>query len=248
LDLGKLVKKHMMCYVGREDIRKATKSSFVGGIEVIFRKEKEVIDLITKHLDKVEECLATALRAVETYINGDISEAKALALQVDNIETEADLIRYNIRDRLYSGAYLPMVREDIYNLVESMDKVADAAEACCDFFLDQRPEIPEDMKDQFLHVAQESFSVMSSLKEGMLAYVEGEGDVKTIREKAKQIGVKESDVDRIEWDLTRQIFTSSLDHAHRIHLRLCLDTIVEISDRGEDAADQLELATMKMRV
>lgn len=219
-----------------------------GGIKVIFKKEKEVINLIIKHLDKVEECLATALKCVETYISGNITEAKALALKVDNMETQADFIRYNIRDRLYSGAYLPMLREDIYNLIERMDKVDDAAEACCDFFLDQRPEIPQDMKDQFLCVAQESFGIMGPLKEGMLKYLEGEGDVDVIREKAKQVGIKESDVDKLEWDLTRQIFTSSLDYGHKIHLRLCLDTIVEISDRGEDAADQLELATMKLSV
>lgn len=215
---------------------------------MLFKKEKEVIDLITKHLDKVEECLATALKCIETYLSSNIPEAKALALKVDNMETQADFIRYNIRDRLYSGAYLPMVREDIHRLIESIDKVDDAAEACCDFFLDQRPEIPEDMKDEFLRVARESFGIMEPLKEGMLGYIEGEGDVDFIREKAKEVGVKESDVDKIEWDLTRQIFTSSLDYGHKIHLRLCLDTIVEISDRAEDAADQLELATIKSRV
>jgi len=215
---------------------------------VIFKKEKEVIDLVIKHLDKVEESLATALKCVETYLSGNIPEAKVLALKVDNLETQADFIRYNIRDRLYLGAYLPMVREDIYSLVERMDKVDDAAEACCDFFLDQRPEIPQDMKDQFLSVARESFSIMVPLKEGLLTYFEGEGDIDIIREKAKQVGVKESDVDKIEWDLTRHIFTSSLDYGHKIHLRLCLDTIVEISDRAEDAADQLEMATMKSRV
>jgi len=215
---------------------------------VLFKKEKEVIDLIIKHLDKVEESLATALKTVETYLSRNISEAKALALKVDNLETQADFIRYNIRDRLYSGAYLPMIREDIHNLVESLDKVDDAAEACCDFFLDQRPEIPPDMKDEFLRVARESFGIMKPLKEGALTYIEGEGDIDTIREKAKQVGIKESEVDKIEWDLTRQIFTSSLDYGHKIHLRLCLYTIVEISDRAEDAADQLELATMKTRV
>lgn len=215
---------------------------------MIFKREKEVIDLIIKHLDKVEESLSTALKCVKTYISGDIPEAKVLALKVDNMETQADFIRYNIWDRLYSGAYLPMVREDIYNLVESIDKVDDAAEACCDFFLDQRPEIPDGLKDQFLRVAHESFDIMKSLKEGMLSYVEGDGDVDLIRGKAKEVGVKESDVDKIEWELTRQIFTSSLDYGHKIHLRLCLDTIVEISDRAEDAADQLELVTMKSRV
>jgi predicted phosphate transport protein (TIGR00153 family) len=215
---------------------------------MIFKKEKEVIDLVIKHLNAVENSLATAMKCVETYLRDDIAMAKILARKVDGIETEADFIRYNIREQLYLGAYLPMVREDIHNLVESMDKVDDAAEACCDFFLDQRPEIPQDMRDEFLRLAQESFSIIGPLKAGLLTYFDGEGDPRTIRKKAKQVGIRESDVDKMEWDLTRRIFTSSLDYGRKIHLRLCLETIVEISDRAEDAADQLELATMKSRV
>jgi predicted phosphate transport protein (TIGR00153 family) len=219
-----------------------------GGIKVIFKKEKEVINLILKHINTVEESLATAMETVETYLKGDIPEAKSLALKVDRIETQADFIRYTIRDKLYLGAYLPMIREDIYNLIENIDRVCNAAEACCDFFLDQRPEIPEGLKPQFLRMAQESFGIIGPLKEAMLSYLEGGGKFKVIREKAKQVGIKESDVDKIEWDLTRNIFTSPLDWGHKVHLKLCLDLIVEISDRAEDAADQLELATIKSRI
>jgi predicted phosphate transport protein (TIGR00153 family) len=215
---------------------------------VIFKREKEVIDLILKHLNTAEECLRTAMETVETYLKGEIPEAKSLALKVDGIETQNDYIRYDIRDKLYSGAYLPMIRGDIYNVVERIDKVCDAAEACCDFFLDQRPEIPEGLKPQFLRVAQESFGIFIPLKEALEDYL-GEGSkIEVIRERAKQVGIKESDVDKIEWDLTREIFTSSLDWGHKVHLRLCLHTIVEISDRAEDAADQLELAVIKSRV
>jgi predicted phosphate transport protein (TIGR00153 family) len=217
-------------------------------MKVFFRREKEVIDLILKHLNTVEEGLKTAMETIDTYLKGDIPEAKALALKVDGIETEADFVRYTIQDKLYSGAYLPMVRGDIYNLVERIDKVCNAAEACCDFFLDQRPEIPEGLKPQFLRVAQESFGVFVPLKEALENYL-GEGSkVKVIREKAKQVGIVESEVDKLEWDLTREIFTASLDWGHKVHLRLCLDTIVEISDRAEDAADRLELAVIKSRV
>ena len=215
---------------------------------MIFKKEKKVIDLIFKHLNTVEECLTTAVETVATYLKGKIPEAKSLALKVDGIETRADFVRYSIRDKLYSGAYLPMIREDIYTVVEKIDKVCDAAEACCDFFLDQRPEIPEELKPQFLRVTQESFGILAPLKDAMVNYVDEGGTIRLIREKAKQVGIKESDVDKIEWDLTRQIFTSSLDWGHKVHLRLCLDTIVEISDRAEDAADQLELVIIKSRV
>jgi predicted phosphate transport protein (TIGR00153 family) len=215
---------------------------------VFFRREKEVIDLILKHLNTVEECLTTAMETIETYLKGEIPEAKALALKVDGIETEADFVRYTIQDKLYSGAYLPMIRGDIYNLVERIDRVCNAAEACCDFFLDQRPEIPEELKPQFLQVAKESFGIFVPLKEALENYLGERAKVEVIREKAKQVGIVESEVDKLEWDLTREIFTRSLDWGHKVHLRLCLDTIVEISDRAEDAADRLELAVIKSRV
>ena len=215
---------------------------------MIFKKEKKVIDLILRHVSTAEECLTTAMETVETYLKGDILKAKALALKVDGIETQNDSIRYSIRDKLYSGAYLPRIRGDIHNVVERIDKVCDAAEACCDFFLDQRPEIPEGLKPQFLRVAQESFGIFVPLKEAIESYLGEGGKVEVIRERAKQVGIIESDVDKIEWDLTREIFTSSLDWGHKVHLRLCLDTIVEISDRAEDTADQLEIAVIKSRI
>ena len=74
---------------------------------MIFKKEKEVIDLILKHLNTVEESLTAAMKTVETYLKGEIPEAKSLALKVDGIETQADFARYTIRDKLSSGAYLP---------------------------------------------------------------------------------------------------------------------------------------------
>lgn len=212
---------------------------------IIFKKEKEVIKLIVRHLEKVEECLSVAMKALQAYLKGNIKEAKVLARQVDSIETEADNIRHDIRDKLYSGAYLPLLREDIYKLVESIDKVANAGEACCDFFLDQRPEIPDTLKSSFIIAVQESLGIVTPLKHGVLCFLKGECSIEVVRGHSFEVGVKESDVDKIEWDLTKEIFTSNMDYGQKIHLKLCLDTIVEISDRAEDAAGQVELATLK---
>jgi uncharacterized protein Yka (UPF0111/DUF47 family) len=56
---------------------------------VIFKKEKEVIGDIVEHLNAVEAGVKTALRAVETYLEGDITESKALGRKVDDIESQA---------------------------------------------------------------------------------------------------------------------------------------------------------------
>jgi predicted phosphate transport protein (TIGR00153 family) len=215
---------------------------------MIFKKEKEVVGDMIEHINAVEASAKTAIRSIEAYLEGDISKSKDLQRRVDDIETQADLIRYGIRDRLYSGAYLPLYRESVYKLVESMDKVSNAAEACCDFFLGQSIEIPNPLKSQFIAICRSCFGIVSPLRDAMLAFIEGDTDVSGIQAKAKQVGFVESNVDEMEWELTREIFTSSLDYAHKVHLKLCLDTIVEIADRAEDAADELEMQTVKSMV
>ena len=212
---------------------------------MIFKKEKEVIGMIIKYLDVAEECLLSAENAIQSYISDNIQDAKVLARKTRELESEADLIRYEIRDKLYSGAYLPLLREDIYKLVESIDKVANAGEACCDFFLNQRPVIPDELKPAFVEVVRESLGIIDNLKLAVLCYLKGDCKIETVRDHTKEIGMQESRVDKFEWDLTKAIFTSDMDFAHQLHLKHCLDYIVEVSDRAEDAGDQLELAVLK---
>ena len=215
---------------------------------ILFKKEKEVIELILKHLDVIEDVIKSGLKTIEFYLDANISEAKVWARKTRSTESEADLIRYEIRDKLYLGAYLPMLREDIYKLVESIDKVGNAAEACSDFFLNQRPLVPDEMKPHFLEVGKESLGVIDSLKLAVLCYFRGDCKLETVRDHTRELGLQESRVDKLEWDLTKEIFNCELDSAHQLHLKLCLNSIVEVSDRAEDAGDQLELATLKSLV
>ncbi|NIV96835.1 DUF47 family protein, partial [candidate division KSB1 bacterium] len=108
--------------------------------------------------------------------------------------------------------------------------------------------IPDKLKPPFLEVSKESLGVIKSLKLAVMCYLKGDCKIETIRDHTKEIGLQESRVDKLEWDLTKEIFNSELDFAHQSHLKLCLDSIVEVSDRAEDAGDQLELATLKSMV
>ena len=214
----------------------------------LFKKEKEVVELILKHLDLIVETMDSGLKTIEFYLDDNISDAKVWARKTRSDESEADLIRHEIRDKLYLGAYLPLLREDVYKLVESIDKVGNAAEACADFFLNQRPLIPEEMKSPFLAISTESLGIAVSLKLAVMCYLKGDCKIETVRDHTREIGLQESRVDKFEWDLTKEIFNCQLDFAHQLHLKLCLDSIVEVSDRAEDAGDQLELATLKAMV
>jgi predicted phosphate transport protein (TIGR00153 family) len=215
---------------------------------ILFKKEKEVIELILKHLNLIVETMESGLKTIEFYLDDNIGDAKVWARKTRSEESEADLVRHEIRDKLYLGAYLPLLREDVYKLVESIDKVGNAAEACADFFLNQRPSIPKEMKSHFLEISKESMGIADSLKLAVMCYLKGDCKIETVRDHTREIGLQESRVDKFEWDLTKEIFISELDFARQTHLKHCLDSIVEVSDRAEDAGDQLELATLKSMV
>ncbi len=212
---------------------------------ILFKKEKKVIKLIEKHANKVEKCLKTTLSTLQAYLNGDIESAKKLARKTDSLETEADLIRHDIRDKLYSGAYMPVLREDVYRLVESMDTVANAGEKCCDVFLNQRPVIPEEFKHDFITVIIASIGVMEPLKHALICYLKGLCPIEVSRQHAKEVGVIESKVDVLGWDLTKKIFTSDLPRSHKLHLKNCVEHIVDVSDKAEYVADHLEIVVLK---
>ncbi len=215
---------------------------------ILFKKEKEVLELIEKHADKVEECMLTSLSTLEAYLDDDIASAKKLARQTDNLEAQADLIRHEVRDRLYGGAYMPLLREDVYKLVESLDMVANAAEKCCDAFLNQRPVIPDSMKRDFLTIITVSTGVIKPLKHSLLCYLKGLCPIEVSRQHAKDVGMIESKADSLDWDLTKKIFSSDLRHSHKLHLKICVEHIVDLTDKAEYAADHLELVALKAMI
>ena len=88
-------------------------------------------------------------------------------------------------------------------------------------------------------------SCFGPLRDAVVFFFTDKIDIESIREMVKKVAIIESDVDKQEWDITRDIFTKELDYGHKIHLRICIQKIVAISDRAEDAADQLELTIIK---
>jgi len=212
---------------------------------MLFKKEKEVFSMMQRHADQVEECVRLAVSALLHYINGEIKDAKMIARQVDNVESQADKVRSQIRDMLYSGAYMPLLREDIYRLVKQIDALADGAEAASDFFLNQRPVIPVELRPCFNEALQTSLSVIPPFKEALSCFMKGDCEFSTIHAHSVEIARIEAKMDKMRWDKTKKIFTANLEYAHKIHLKTGLDAIVGLSDLAKSISDQIEISTMK---
>ncbi len=209
------------------------------------REENKVMALLEKHLEKVGESLQNMLSAIEDYLKGDLDSAESFASKTHSAESEADDVRREIRGLLHEGAFLPIFREDVMTLVATVDEMASHAEACSDFITIQHPDVPDSLKGDIMKVAQDSVAILLPLKEGVTKLSE---DFSITHAKVAEVHVAESEVDDLERELTRRIFSTEQTLAQKMHLKHLVDMIVDIPDIAEDAAEILDTLIVKKRV
>lgn len=206
--------------------------------------ESNARDMLDMHINMVGNVLNTSLKTIILYLQDDIVKAKKNARLVDKLETEADNILRDFTRCLCAGAFLPLFRKNIFQMVVSVDDVANAAEAACDFCLSQRPEIPKALRgafDDITHANMEMFPLLSEAVENLKLGTFGRAadDEMLFQKVVTNISMHESNIDDLEWKLTRDIFNTDLPLANKMHLQALLSHITKVSDLIEDVSDRL---------
>lgn len=212
-------------------------------MQLFGQQESRTKYLIQDHIQAVGDTLDLCQKMMFAYLNED-ENYKDLSYTVHDREHEADDLRREVERELYEGAFMPLFREDYIVFAELVDKVADRAETCSDMIAQQHPEIPEAHQDDFkdlVHDAVKTFEPMTEILEVLEA-----GNQSRVRELVREIGSCEEAVDKIEWDLIKQIWNDDeLDLAHKIHLRNLINLIASISDRIENISDRVNIMMVK---
>lgn len=212
---------------------------------LIFKKEKHVRKLVLAHLNEVQECLMETRCVLEEYNAGKLDEVRQRADRVIEIESRADTLERQIREALLDGAFLPHIRSDVYRLVEAVDSIAGKSEDVARFLSGQTPNIPEEFQADLIVLFRRSLDCFEELRKALRDYFKPKGKIENLHEHVSRVGDTETEVDQLETELARQIFSSSLDLAEKIHLEQLVKRIADLADLSEDAADELEYAAMK---
>jgi len=212
------------------------------------KKEKKVRKLIEEHFTVVQKSIKRSADAVRTYFAGELDEAKALAIKVDRIENNADELRREIYELLGEGAFLPILRGDIHELVGYIDSLAGLAEELSDATLGERPHVPEGLHEDMLRIVDITTKQCSKLKKAVIGFFQSELSKKEVRSLIREVAEAERRIDEIEWDLTRSIFTADMDLAQKLHLKMFLTHLTLISNKAEDVSDELSELIIKMQI
>ncbi len=212
---------------------------------MFWKKQKEIETLVLKHLEKVEESLTHFQEALAAYLSGEMEKAGELSLATHTAEGRADDVRREVEAALLGGALLAPSRRDILEVIEQVDKLANAGEETLDYLILQQISIPDPLKPFIREIADKTKEIAAEVNSAMRLLFD---DMNSALEHTKQIEIKESEVDRVERDAIKMVFKMEIDLAAKLQLYGLIEVLVEISDRAEDLSDRIDMMISQRRL
>lgn len=213
---------------------------------MMLKKERDVNYLLEKHLEEIKEWLKVSSEALSSYLSDDIDKINHLLLSKNQIHTSLEAGRQEIWERLCNGAYLPVIRGDLYGIVNSVGRIADAATSSCETFLFLQPEIPIKIKNQLATIVRLAFFLFRPIHESVLYYLRGDDVLKVIRKNVDAFLVKRAEVNTLASNLKNQIYSSDLDYWQKSQINDCLQSVSSISTQFAETNDQIQLVMVKI--
>lgn len=207
---------------------------------MFLKKEREVVELMDRHLAGIEKWFQTASDSLESYFRDDLDAAQTFALKLTEIQAVVSDLQRNIWICLCEGAYLPVIRRNLLVIVKDIGKLADFTKSSCDVFLLAPPDIPEKMKAQFLQLVKAVFDSIHPIKEGVLRYLKGGDLAGFIKNGGGDFGQMQTRTAAIELELSREIYSAQLDSWQKTRLMFCLEHLMKVSAQAGDTANELE--------
>jgi len=220
------------------------------------KKEQEAFKLLTCHaieVHKTVEMLNELFMALSKY---DHNLIENVTKKISAQEYEADKCRRKFESGLYEGAFLPLLRSDLFNFAERADTVADEAK-----HVGQAVARREKLCDMLKKAAKKNKKV-AALVEGLgplaAKVIETvkcltnatkalETDVEKAAALAEKTNSLEEEVDVIEDQLIRSVFDleRSLDAVTVMQLRDVIMWTARVANWAEDAGDIIAMIAMK---
>ena len=209
----------------------------------MFRKEKNVHEVIMEQIAAVENCIRSFenfIRAASSAVT-DAETLEMLSADVCKKEEAADKSLRKMIDSLVGTSFLPSTRENLIAIATSCDKVANKCEYVTLKALYQRFRFPEECANSLLRIIAITHKQFDLLEEAISMLFARFSNMLRDHSILDQIRSLESDVDTIEKKMYKKIFMMDIDLAHQMQMAEFVESMCDISDIIEDIADKIQI-------
>lgn len=207
---------------------------------------KSPFDGLRKHSQLIKEATEELKKGIQHYIEEDYVMAEKSFKKVSAIEHEADKVKLSIRENLPSFIFMPIRREDFLHLLKEADSILDYAKDVGVLLHMREEPIPDFVKDKFKIFSEKVFSSVEKFEELMSAFSElletsfGRKSKEDVRRLHREIGRLEFEADKVEKDISRDLFNYDDSPLTAVHLLKVVDRMDAIADHAENVGDMID--------
>jgi len=210
---------------------------------------KSPLQPLQEHMRVVNECVCLVPQLFEALIAQDQSKVELIKQAIDQRESEADLIKNQIRAHLPNSLMMPVNRVDILQVLQMQDAIADTAEDIANLLVVRKTDVPEALQAPLLELigrcvdaCDQTAKIIEELDELLAVGFQGQ-EASRVSEMVETLSTIESETD----DLGRKLAKLLFDHEDEmkpvavvIWYQL-IQWIGDIADHAEDVGDRVRL-------
>ena len=199
-------------------------------------RSEKFYDQLDKFITDVHNSVVSLSRSVESYLNGNEKLAYDFGKQVISLEESADARRRVMERELYSGVLIPFGREDKYELIETIDDIADKAEIIARLSKYEKPKIPQNIKKDLVKLLGLVVNTSYLLKESV-KFLSTDLD-KAIKTSSK-VNIEREIVRELEFKILKKLLSTPKIDFKTILLKELISLIGQVADKAEEASDRV---------
>ena len=200
-------------------------------------REGNFFEMFNQHADRIVEAAHAFSKMVANY--SDIEKREAYNREVDNAERAADRITHEVNRALHKTFITPIDREQIHQLINTMDDVADLIQDSAETMAlyDVRH-----MTDDIVRLTELSVKCCERVKDAvaLIGKVRDAATAEATLKTCEDIDRIESDADRVMRSAMSRLFREEPDVRELIKLKAVYELLETITDKCEDVANLIE--------
>ncbi len=182
--------------------------------------------------------------AIHDYMEDNLPRFDIRLAEIGTLENEAARLRRKVRDKLYQHMLIPEVRGDVWELLESMDKLIDVTKKSLENYSFEKPVIPDFIKPDFLNMSEYITKTVDELVNAVSAYFT---NITIVTDYGNKVLFYENEVDKVEDTIKKIVFSTDKIEtlAERIQLRYFAEKMALISDVAESVCEKLSVFVIR---
>ena len=208
---------------------------------------KKVIKLLEDFFDTVDQGVLVFKNGVNNYLYGNKENFHDNLMNLVRLENDADLIKKEVENLLYTRSLVPQFRGDLLTLLDDMDTILDTVKENLSQFDVEMPSIPVELNQDFNKLTELSVSAVESLLPTVRAFFRTPD---TVRDQLHRVYFFEKETDKMALAIKKKVFheMTNLNLSEKFHLRYFTLHIENVSDVAQKVADLLSIMAIKRTI